>query len=120
MKKRCLQPNCRAYKNYGGRGITVCERWRQSFEYFLSDVGRRPSLRHSIDRIDNDGHYEPGNVRWSLASTQRINQRKTTLYTYDGRAQSISQWAGEYGIPFWRLYQRLHVAKWPMERALHG
>jgi hypothetical protein len=73
---RCENPQNPRFKDYGGRGITVCERWRSSYETFLADMGRRPSPRHSLDRIDNNGHYEPANCRWATASEQRRNQRR--------------------------------------------
>jgi hypothetical protein len=75
MKNRCENPNVRQYKDYGGRGIRVCDRWRSSFENFLADVGERPAGL-SLDRIDNDGDYEPGNVKWSTRSEQMHNRRK--------------------------------------------
>lgn len=77
MNQRCSNPRSHDWKNYGGRGISVCERWRRSFEHFLLDVGSRPSPDLSIDRINNDGNYEPGNVRWTTRSIQNRNKRST-------------------------------------------
>lgn len=75
MIKRCENPRVQIWPYYGGRGITVCDRWRSSFTAFLSDMGRKPSAHHSIDRINNDGNYGPGNCRWATRSQQRQNQR---------------------------------------------
>jgi hypothetical protein len=74
MRSRCFNPAATGFVHYGARGITVCERWRNSFENFLADMGRRPSARHSLDRIDNDGDYEPGNVRWATQAEQTANK----------------------------------------------
>lgn len=76
MLQRCNHPSQQSYKYYGGRGITVCERWR-TFENFLTDVGERPDGR-TLDRIDNERGYEPGNCRWATAREQRLNQRPKT------------------------------------------
>lgn len=78
MIKRCENPNHHAYARYGGRGIAVCPQWRADFAAFLRDVGHRPSPELSLDRIDNDGDYEPGNVRWATAQQQAANRRKPT------------------------------------------
>ena len=74
MKSRCFNPKATSYDRYGGRGITVCDRWKNDFASFLSDVGNRPSPRHELDRIDPDGNYEPGNVRWVLPDIQTHNR----------------------------------------------
>lgn len=77
MITRCTNPKHNRWQHYGGRGIAICDRWRNSYEAFLADVGRRPSPAHSIDRYpDCDGDYEPGNVRWATGTEQRLNQRR--------------------------------------------
>ncbi len=91
MKKRCYLPKATGFKNYGGRGITVCDRWRvgeagvSGLECFIADMGKRPTADHSINRIDNDGNYEPGNCEWATRSTQTRNQRHMTRFGDDYR-----------------------------------
>lgn len=98
MKTRCLNPRSSDFANYGGRGITVCARWRAGFEYFLADMGPRPSSGHTLDRIDNDGPYEPGNCRWATQREQGNNKRTNRHVTIDGRRLTISEAARTYAI----------------------
>lgn len=74
MKQRCINPKCVVYKYYGGRGIQVCESWKSSFRNFLDDMGERPSDSHTLDRINNDGNYEPANCRWATMKIQTMNR----------------------------------------------
>lgn len=97
MKQRCYKPDWAGYKNYGARGITVCDRWTDSFENFLADMGVRPD-GFSLDRVDSNGNYDLDNCRWVDWSTQMNNQRKTVLMTKDGITLSRSQWARKLGI----------------------
>lgn len=117
MKQRCASHNGTEYKNYGARGITVCTEWVESFEDFLQHVGRRPSAWHSLDRIDNNGNYEPGNVRWATREVQNNNRRNCRILTCNGRTMTITQWARELGIGEGTLFLRLKRG-WTTDRAL--
>jgi hypothetical protein len=106
MKQRCLNPNCADYKNYGGRGIKVCDRWLE-FQNFLADMGRRPSPRHSLDRLDNNKGYEPGNCLWRTYEDQNNNTRANRFLELNGRTQTMAQWAREYGLPAYSVSHRI-------------
>lgn len=95
MRARCYRVTCKPYHYYGGRGITVCDRWRESFQNFLDDMGFRPSDKHSLDRINNSGNYEPNNCRWTTQKEQMANTRRSVWIEYDGRKMIMSDWARE-------------------------
>lgn len=116
IRQRCENAKGKDYHRYGGRGICVCERW-QTFENFYDDMGPRPTSRHSIERENNNGDYEPSNCHWALPVEQQSNRRCTVRLTYNGRTQTLAQWSREIGISRGAL--RLRVDRgWPLERAL--
>lgn len=98
IKQRCLNPKCRSYKNWGARGIKVFPSWIHSFTKFLSHVGRRPTKSHSIHRMDNDGHYEPGNLKWATGSEQSQGRRTTVWLSVDGEKMSMKSAAQKLGV----------------------
>jgi hypothetical protein len=118
LKTRCYNKNNEKYKNYGGRGIKVCQRWLNSFENFLEDMGKRPEGRYSIDRIDVNGNYEPDNCRWATDLEQMNNTTTNKLITYKEKTQTLSQWARELNIDADIISQRLIRDKWSVEKAL--
>ena len=118
MKQRCLNPNQRVYRHYGGRGIKVCVRWIDSFEAFLADIGPRPSTGHSIDRIDVNGNYEPKNCRWATNSEQQNNRRNTTKFEYLDGVYSLTQIARATGIKQQTLFYKVRVKGMPMLEAI--
>ena len=91
MKKRCLLPTNKYFYNYGGRGISVCDSWLESYDNFLQDMGRRPSGKYSLDRIDNNGNYEPSNCRWASKEQQDNNRRSNVKWMFDGELLTIAQ-----------------------------
>jgi hypothetical protein len=116
MRQRCENPKTISYHNYGGRGIVVCERWR-SFDNFLADMGVPPTEKHQLDRIRADGHYEPGNCRWATTREQARNKRTNVFLEFNGRRQTIADWAEELGVKVNTLvYRRLRG--WSTERLL--
>jgi len=118
MIGRCENPSNHAFLQYGGRGITVYQEWRTSFESFLADVGQSPSAEYSIDRINNDGNYEPGNVRWATGQEQSRNRRDRKPITYKGKTQPLVDWSNETGIHISTLHSRLYKYGWNVNRAL--
>lgn len=118
MKGRCLCETNRRYSYYGGRGITICNEWVESFENFLKDMGKRPSSSHSIDRIDPNGNYEPSNCRWADKLTQLRNKRSVRDLTLDGVTRPIPEWCEIFKISNVLVYQRIKNLGWDAERAL--
>lgn len=117
MKRRCSDPKSNSYYYYGGRGIAVCDRWQDSYENFLADMGECPSAQHTLDRIDNNGNYEPGNCRWVTRKQQSHNRRSNLIIEHAGKRLCVAEWADILGIKVDRLYKRLYLG-WPIERVL--
>ena len=117
MKQRCNNSRHTEYHLYGGRGISVCKRWQNSFLDFLADMGPKPSADHSIDRIDNDSDYEPDNCRWATKMEQSHNSRRVRMLTYDGQTMCISEWARKTGIAQNVITRRIDRG-WSVERSL--
>ena len=118
MKKRCLNPSDRGYKNYGGRGITVCDSWKNSFEAFYRDMGPCPPGLE-LDRIDNNGPYEPGNCHWTTRTQNQHNTRKNRWLTIDGETKILAEWAVLVSTSHRRIQHRLK-AGWPVKEAVFG
>lgn len=115
MKQRCLNPNSHIWKYYGGRGITICERWlgKEGFKKFHADMGEQNGL--TLDRIDNAGNYEPGNCKWSTMKEQATNRRKAG---FPPDPNSLRQKAIVAGLPYLQVYFRIKRGGWTEERAL--
>lgn len=117
MKARCGNPDHSGFSGYGERGIRVCDQWLESFDNFFDDMGTRPFNGASIGRIDNDGNYEPGNVRWETGEQQHNNKRTSHYITHDGITLTVTQWARRIGIHPNTLFERLSDG-WSVEKAL--
>lgn len=115
MIQRCTNPKAMFWENYGGRGIRVCDRWRNSFAHFLEDMGNRPD-GHSIDRINNDGNYEPSNCRWATTGEQLRNTRRNVSITFNGKTMCMKDWAKELGMSVPVLRNRIRF--WTLEKAM--
>jgi hypothetical protein len=122
LKQRCLNKLSQGYENYGGRGITVCQRWQESFENFFEDMGPRPSKNHSIERIDNDGPYSPENCKWATIKEQSKNKRpnkREIWMLYNGEKKSLGEWAKIAGLSRHTVYCRLFQYNWRIEDVLN-
>jgi hypothetical protein len=116
IKQRCLNPRSQAFNNYGGRGIKVCDEWREDFQAFHDwAIKNGYRLGREIDRIDNDGDYEPGNCRWVTSQTNNNNRRSNTLVEIGGKTHTISEWSRITGIPRSTLQKRISSGKTPDE-----
>lgn len=116
MKSRCENPNNQDYRLYGGRGVTICDRW-QSFGNFLADMGHRPFPRATIERKDTNGNYEPGNCVWATQKTQTRNKRANRLITIDGVTKCLGEWCELYGRDYRLVHHRIQNG-WTPEAAL--
>lgn len=117
MIRRCHDEGCDVYRYYGGRGIKVCQRWRDSFDAFVADMGPRPD-GYQIDRIDNGGNYEPGNCRWVDRKTQCRNRRSSRVLEFRGEKRTIAEWSEVTGIGAKVIEMRLRKCGYTVERAL--
>ena len=121
-KERVSNKNNHNWLNYGGRGIAMDKRWLDSFEVFFdytsTHLGKHPGKGYSLDRIDNDGNYEPGNVRWADQKTQTLNSRHANMITFFGKTMSLKEWSKELDMNYRTLSSRINIYKWPLERAL--
>lgn len=107
MIVRCSSAKDKSYARYGGRGISVCERWVNSYENFLADMGRAPSPKHSIDRKDNNGNYEPRNCRWATQKEQANNKRNNRWITFNGQTKTLAQWCDFYKLNYMKALYAL-------------
>lgn len=117
IKERCGNSNCQSYKDYGARGISVHPLWVDSFEEFFEYMGKRPSSDHSIERIDNNGNYEPGNCKWATKMEQMANKRSNVYLSFDGSTKHVAEWSRETGIKSATILWRIKKG-WSTERIL--
>lgn len=118
MKTRCYVQSDTNYPKYGAKGIRVCRKWLKSFAAFLSDMGPRPSDQHSLDRKNNNKDYSPSNCRWATAKQQARNKTNNRKLKYNGKVQSASAWAEEYGMRPHTLLARIDVSGMSVSEAL--
>lgn len=116
MRRRCTDTNYKYYHRYGGRGIKVCPQW-DNFDVFFRDMGKKPNKKYSLDRIDNDGNYEPGNCRWATQKQQVNNSSRVLRINAFGETLKSEEWAERYGVPNKTIVNRLRKG-WSAERAV--
>jgi hypothetical protein len=119
MKNRCYNPKNKAYKSYGGREITICDRWLESFENFYEDMGECPQ-GYSIERKDVDSDYEPNNCEWILINDQGLNKTSNRFITFEGQTKCLSQWAEEKNILAATIADRIDKRGWSLDKALNS
>ena len=107
LKARCLNPKNCNWARYGGKGIRLCERWALSYRNFLADMGRKPTPKHSIDRLDYNGHYSPDNCRWATRIEQQNNRTDNRWIQFNGQTHTIAGWARTFNIPYTRFSNHL-------------
>lgn len=120
IKRRCYNKNCHSYKEYGARGITMCEAWKDSFKTFLSDMGRRPSALHSIERNKVNEGYSPDNCRWATRSEQNRNTRRNRFIEIDGETRVLMEWAERSGTNRATIAARIDILGWTPKEAVFG
>jgi hypothetical protein len=118
MRARCYNENHEKYPRYGGRGIRVCARWNDDFWAFVADVGDPPTSGHSIERVDNDGNDEPGNVTWATHSEQNRNKRNANVATWNGETLSVAAWAERFGVTYHEMWGRVRHYKGDMAKVV--
>lgn len=118
IKSRCRNKKDKNYIRYGARGIDMCERWFNSFENFITDMGEKPTNNHSIDRIDNDGNYDPNNCKWSTKKEQCRNTRRNLILEYKGEKKCLAEWVEILKLDNYRaVLKRIIYRKWTVEKA---
>ena len=117
-KERCHNPRNKNYASYGGRGIKFHAAWINDFAAFYAYVGPRPSMSHSLERKNTNGHYEPGNIEWATAKKQANNTRRNVKLSVDGREMNVCEWAEETGIPGSTIWVRIYKLGWSAEKAV--
>ncbi len=109
MQRRCYDKKDKGYKNYGARGIQVCDRWINSFNDFISDMGMKPHPRYSIERVDNDGNYEKSNCVWGTKLQQNRNRRNTRRLEHNGKNLTLQEWSDITGLDYFTLLRRVKI-----------